>query len=63
MSIFSLTIDQKVKTTESYIPEFSLSSFFADLGGALGLWLGLGAIQIILIGMNCFLKIKFLFHK
>ena len=37
----------RVIVTESYIPEFSLSSFFASFGGSLGLWLGVGAVQII----------------
>ena len=42
-----LVIDQKVATTESYIPHFSLATFFADLGGSLGLWLGMGVVQIL----------------
>ena len=43
---FSFTIEQEVKITESFLPEFSITSFFADLGGALGLWLGVGAVQL-----------------
>ena len=39
-------INQKVKTKESYIPPFSLALFIADLGGSLGLWLGVGVVQI-----------------
>ena len=42
-----LAIDQNVVTTESYIPNFSLAIFIADLGGSLGLWLGVGVAQIL----------------
>ena len=42
-----LTLDQKVAITEYFIPEFSVSSFFADLGGSLGFWLGLGLLQLL----------------
>ena len=40
-------INQKVSTIESYNPPFSLPTFIADLGGSLGLWLGVGVIQIL----------------
>ena len=42
-----LVIDPNVVTTESYIPNFSLATFIADLGGSLGLWLGVGVVQIL----------------
>ena len=42
-----LAIDQNVVTTEYYIPSFSLAIFIADLGGSLGLWLGVGVVQIL----------------
>ena len=42
----SLMFDDEVAITEFYIPEFSISTFVADLGGSLGLWLGVGAVQI-----------------
>ena len=47
ISAFALFINPEVTVTESYIPEFSLSTFVADLGGSLGLWLGVGAVQIM----------------
>ena len=63
-SVFGLHINQEVSAlsprgdsalsplTESYIPEFSFSVFIADLGGSLGLWLGVGAVQIISSGVD-----------
>ena len=33
-------------TTTSYL-EFYLSNFFSDLGGSLGLWLGVGILQVL----------------
>ena len=53
-----LTLDQKVAITEYFIPEFSVSSFFADLGGSLGLWLGLGAVQILSSGFGVAMWLK-----
>ena len=47
-----LTLNQNVIITEAYIPEFSVSSFFASLGGALGLWLGVGAVQLCGSGIS-----------
>ena len=46
-NIIKLDLDPDVGTIESYFPAFSLSAFFADLGGSLGLWLGLGAVQLL----------------
>ena len=50
-SIFALFVNPEVTLTESYIPEFSFSTFVADLGGSLGLWLGVGAVQIMSSGV------------
>ena len=46
-SRFDITFHSEVTITESFFPPFSLSIFFADLGGSLGLWLGVGAVQIL----------------
>ena len=44
---FDLTLDQEVTVTESFYPDFSPLSFITMMGGALGLWLGLGAVQLM----------------
>lgn len=36
-----------VKTYVSDFPSFTISSFLASVGGALGLWLGLGVQQMV----------------
>ena len=43
-----LTFDQTVTITESFYPGISPTKIFSDLGGSLGLWLGVGAIQLCL---------------
>ena len=48
--MFELTLNQEVRITESFIPPFSLVTFLADTGGALGLWLGVGAVQLLSSG-------------
>ena len=45
-SKIELTLDQSVLVTKSFYPSLSLSRLFSDLGGAMGLWLGLGIIQL-----------------
>ena len=53
-SAFFLTFDKTVTITESRFPRVDVAKLFADLGGTLGLWLGLGVIQIIHFGMDLF---------
>ena len=38
--------------TESFYPAFSPLSFITMMGGALGLWLGVGAVQLVAINYN-----------
>ena len=47
VSYLIFDINQKITTTESYFPHFSPETFLAELGGSLGLWLGVGAVQIL----------------
>ena len=46
-TLFEISIDQRVKITESFYATSSLAEIFSSLGGALGLWLGLGIMQIV----------------
>ena len=45
-TVFDLTFDQEVTFTESFFPSLSMSNLFSQIGGALGLWLGIGVLQI-----------------
>ena len=53
-----MNIDPLVEITESYFPDFSLSGFLADCGGSLGLWMGLGAVQLISSAVDFLLMLK-----
>ena len=57
-NIIKIDLDPLVETTESYYPEFSLSGFLADCGGSLGLWMGLGAVQLISSAVDFFSMLK-----
>ena len=45
-SKFDITFEQTVAVTEYYFEKFSISSFLSSMGGILGLWLGVGVMQI-----------------
>ena len=42
---FDLTFAQIVTIVNSDFPKFDWTKFFSDLGGSMGLWLGLGMVQ------------------
>ena len=46
ISRFGMIFDQTVTVTEYFYPNFSLTQFFSSMGGALGLWLGVGVLQM-----------------
>ena len=46
LTVFGIQIDQTVSVTEYYFPEFSISDFLSNIGGSLGLWLGIGVLQM-----------------
>ena len=50
MTGFDLTLDQIVTVTESFYPSFSLLEFLTMMGGAVGLWLGMGVVQMVHLG-------------
>jgi len=47
ITTFDLTLDQEVTVTESFYPPFSPLDFITVSGGAFGLWLGMGAVQVV----------------
>ena len=61
--VIEIRFHHEVSITESYFPSFSLPSFFADLGGSLGLWLGVGAVQIIGYCLLCSKWVKRTFNR
>ena len=51
-SKFDITIEDTVMITELYYPTMTLSSFLSQVGGTIGLWLGMGAIQLFIYCNN-----------
>ena len=47
LTVFDFTIDQTVTITEAYYSDFDLQEFLSNTGGAVGLWLGLGMVQLV----------------
>ena len=52
-STIDLTFNQAVTVRESFFKSLSYSELFSALGGSLGLWLGVGIMQIIEHLANC----------
>ena len=46
VSKFEITIEDVVIITEFFYPTMTLSDFLSKVGGTVGLWLGMGAIQL-----------------
>ena len=51
-----ITFDQTVEISESFYPSLSIAELFSDMGGTIGLWLGVGLLQI------CFYFVDFTFY-
>ena len=47
MTIFDFALDDTVTITEAFYPNFNFLAFLSDTGGAIGLWLGLGMVQLV----------------
>ena len=58
---FDLTFDQTVEIEESFYPSPSFTKPLAELGGSLGLWLGVGLVQLSIFVIN-FVNVKSILH-
>ena len=47
-TMIGIKFDDTVTITESFYPPASIPNFMAEIGGILGLWLGIGTLQIFL---------------
>ena len=47
-----LSFDDNVEITEAKYPNLNLTKLYAEIGGALGLWLGLGIMQLFQQGLG-----------
>ena len=50
--LVEVTLDQVVTVTESRYPKMSFTKLLSDIGGSLGIWLGMGIIQLCVILVN-----------
>ena len=57
-SKIDLAFSDKVLVTFFDFPKFSAAEFLSRIGGSLGLWLGLGVVQIISVIINSGVRIK-----
>ena len=50
--MIDLTFSSKVFVTETDFAKFTISSFLSEVGGSMGLWLGLGVVQVLELAAN-----------
>ena len=57
-SRIDITFSNKVVITVTYFPRFSIASFMSELGGSMGMWLGLGVVQTMekMLSLVCRIK-------
>ena len=57
-TVFDLTFDQTVIVTKSFYPPLSFTTLFTQLGGSLGLWLGIGMMQMCISLTQIIFKLR-----
>ena len=60
---FMISLDHSVSIKESFYPPLSISELFSEMGGSIGLWLGIGLLQICLYFMDLTHYIKSILLK
>ena len=53
-----IKFDKMVTVTESFYPPASIPNFMAEIGGILGLWLGVGTLQIFVQALEYFNSVR-----
>ena len=61
--MLTLSFDDTVEITEYKFASLNFTKLCAEIGGALGLWLGLGIIQLFQEGLGLMKKLQQLNNK
>ena len=61
-SIINLTFSQEMLVTKTQFLKFIFTNFLSDLGGSMGLWLGIGLLQVMEVTIKCILP-RLIYNK